>query len=359
MQIDHVHFYGEDAYKSCKWFQENLYFHHISTEINQHTHTEIIASGTVQFRLSSPLNSSSPVADFLQAHPPGVVDIALVVDDVAGVIDRVTACGGKILQPIHNHQGIKSAQIAAWGTLNHTILEQKSSLSSLANPIKIPVEMSREILEDQAGNNHSVQSSYLGIDHLVLNVPRGKMSQVAQWYEQVFHLQPQQEFLIKTANSGLSSQVMVHPQSGFQLPINEPTSSNSQIQEFLDLNHGAGIQHLALQVQDLILLLPKLKGREIDFLRVSPNYYQELALREDLPISNEELASILEQDILIDWQTGNSQSLLLQIFTQPIFSQPTFFLELIERRSQAQGFGAGNFQALFTAMEQEQLRRLS
>jgi 4-hydroxyphenylpyruvate dioxygenase len=356
MQIDHVHFYGEDAHKSCKWFQENLYFHHLSTEINQHTHTEIIASGKVQFRLSSPLNSSSPVADFLRNHPPGLVDIALVVDDVTGVIDRATSCGSKILQPIHNHQGTKSAQIAAWGTLNHTLLEQPSSSSSLGTPIEIPLAL---LLEGQEGSHQrSKQSPYLGIDHLVLNVPKGEMSSVARWYGRVFHLQPQQEFLIKTEKSGLSSQVMVHPHSGFQLPINEPTSSNSQIQEFLDLNHGAGIQHLALQVQDLIQLVPKIRGKEINFLRVSPNYYQELALREDLPINPEELASILEQDILIDWQIGNSQSLLLQIFTQPIFSQPTFFLELIERRSQAQGFGAGNFQALFTAMEQEQLRRL-
>ncbi len=363
MQIDHVHFYGEDAHKSCKWFQENLYFHHLSTEINQHTHTEIIASGTVQFRLSSPLNSSSPVADFLQAHPPGVVDIALIVDDLSRVIDRVTSCGGKILQPIHNHQGTKSAQIAAWGTLNHTILEQPSSPSQLVALRKafqeIPEGIFEETPEEESKNLATFEPSpYLGIDHLVLNVPKGEMSSVARWYERIFHLQPQQEFLIKTANSGLSSQVMVHPHSGFQLPINEPTSSNSQIQEFLDLNHGAGIQHLALQVQDLIQIVPKIRGREIEFLRVSPNYYQELALRADLPLNPEELASILEQNILIDWQTKNSQSLLLQIFTKPIFSQPTFFLELIERRSQAQGFGAGNFQALFTAMEQEQLRRL-
>lgn len=358
MQIDHVHFYGEDAHKSCKWFQENLDFHRLSTEINQHTHTEIIASGTVQFHLSSPLNSSSPVADFLQKHPPGLVDIALVVDDIAAVIDRATSCGSKILQPIHNHQGTKSAQIAAWGTLSHTLLEQPSSPPSLANSLKIPMEILGEISEEQAGNNHPPElSPYLGIDHLVLNVPKGEMFQVALWYEQVFYLQPQQKFLIQTASSGLSSQVMVHPQTDFKLPINEPTSNNSQIQEFLDLNHGAGIQHLALQVQDLIQIVPKIRGKEIEFLRVSPNYYQELALREDLPINSEELVSILESDILIDWQTGNSQSLLLQIFTQPIFSQPTFFLELIERRSQAQGFGAGNFQALFTAMEQEQLER--
>jgi len=353
MQIDHVHFYVEDASKWCNWFQRNLYFYSLATEINEHTHTEIITSGTVQFRLSSPLNLDSPVADFLQSHPPGVVDVAVVVDDVAGVVDRVISLGGKILQPIHDHQGIKSAKIAAWGTLSHTLLEKNSFPTNNLSPTNKHLE-----------SNFSEQYPYLGIDHLVLNVPQGELSQVAGWYQQIFHLQTQQEFLIKTANSGLCSQVMMHPTTGFQLPINEPTSSNSQIQEFLDLNHGAGIQHLALKVQNIIQMVAQVKGEEIRFLQVSPNYYQSLALKPDLPLDSEEFAAILEQNILIDWQAGNSRSLLLQIFTQPIFSQPTFFLELIERRCsqsegamQNQGFGAGNFQELFTTMEQEQLRR--
>ena len=357
MQIDHVHFYVEDASKWCNWFQRNLSFCSLATEINQHTHTEIITSGEIQFRLSSPLNIDSPVANFLQSHPPGVVDIAVVVDDVAGVVDRVISSGGKILQPIHDYQGIKSAKIAAWGTLSHTLLEKKSFFPKSF--------LSKSLFSNnEIESNFPEQSIYLGIDHLVLNVPQGKLSQVAQWYQQIFHLQPQQEFLIKTENSGLCSQVMVHPTTGFQLPINEPTSSNSQIQEFLDLNHGAGIQHLALRVQDIIQMVAKVKGEEINFLQVSPGYYQNLALKPDLPLNSEEFASILEQDILIDWQAENSRSLLLQIFTQPIFSQPTFFLELIERRCsqekgamQHQGFGAGNFQELFATMEQEQLRR--
>jgi len=338
MQIDHVHFYVEDAIKWRNWFQRNLYFHSLATETKDHTQTEIISSGTVQFRLSSPLHQTSPVVAFLQSHPPGIVDVALVVEDLEGTIDRSTP-SSKILQPIQDNQGIKTAKIKGWGTLNHTLLEKNTYPASKPEA------------------NFSGQSPYLGIDHLVLNVPSGELSQAAQWYQQAFHLQPQQEFVIKTSYSGLHSQVLVHPLSGFQLPINEPTSSNSQIQEFLNLNNGAGIQHLALQVQDLVQMVTKIRSKAVDFLRVSPDYYQQLLLRPDLPLELEELAAIRLQDILIDWQTENSQALLLQIFTQPLFSQPTFFLELIERRSQAQGFGAGNFQALFNAMEQEQLRR--
>ncbi len=350
MYIDHIHFYVEDARNWSHWFQSNLDFQSLGTETNQHTHTEIVGSGMVQFRLSSPLNNHSPVADFLQSHPPGVVDIALVVDDLEGIMARLAIYGGKIyqdIQEIQNTQEIRSTKIGSWGTLSHTLLEKPSLYKHTS-----------QNLERSSSLPFSKKSSpYIGIDHLVLNVPSGELAQAVQWYQQVFQLQPQQEFSIATDNSGLYSQVMLDPQTGFQLPINEPTSANSQIQEFLDLNHGAGIQHIALQVHNITELVAQLRGRGVDFLPTNPDYYQELRKRGSIALGSQELAAVTSQEILVDWEAESPESLLLQIFTQPIFSQPTFFFELIERRSHAQGFGAGNFRALFTAMEQEQHQR--
>lgn len=343
MYIDHVHFYVEDARKWSHWFQSNLNFQSLGTEINEHTHTEIIGSGMVQFRLSSPLNNQSPVADFLQTHPPGVVDIALVVDDLAEIMARLAINEEKIDQDFQNTQETRSVKIKSWGTLSHTLLEKPSIYKYTSQNSSLPFAKK--------------SSPYIRIDHLVLNVPSGELGRAVQWYQQVFQLQPQQEFSIATPHSGLCSQVLLDPQTGFQLPINEPTSANSQIQEFLDLNHGAGIQHLALQVHNITELVAQLRDRAVAFLPTSPDYYQELQARGSIALSSQELAKVSSQDILIDWEPESPESLLLQIFTQPIFSQPTFFFELIERRSQAQGFGAGNFQALFTAMEQEQRQR--
>jgi 4-hydroxyphenylpyruvate dioxygenase len=359
MYIDHVHFYVEDARKWSHWFQANLDFQSLGTEINEHTHTEIIGSGIVQFRLSSPLDRYSPVADFLQTHPPGVVDIALVVDDLVGIMARLAIYGGKIyqdfqkdcqntqniqdIQNIQNNQEINSAKIKSWGTLSHTLLKKPSIYKYISQNSALP--------------SPKKSSPYIRIDHLVLNVPPGELVQAVQWYQQIFQLQPQQEFSIATPHSGLCSQVLLDPQTGFQLPINEPTSANSQIQEFLDLNHGAGIQHLALQVHNITELVAQTRSSGVEFLPSSPDYYQELQARGSIALSSQELAAVRSQEILVDWEAESPESLLLQIFTQPIFSQPTFFFELIERRSHAQGFGAGNFRALFTAMEQEQHQR--
>ncbi|NJL89978.1 MAG: 4-hydroxyphenylpyruvate dioxygenase [Coleofasciculaceae cyanobacterium SM2_1_6] len=356
MYVDHVHFYVEDARKWSHWFQANLDFQSLGTEINKHTHTEILGSGMVQFRLSSSLDRHSPVANFLQTHPPGVVDIALVVDDLPGILARAAIYGGKIyqgfqkdyqntqnIQDIQNTQEITSAKIKSWGTLSHTLLK-KPSIYQYISPSSSLFSLPKS-------------SPYIRIDHLVLNVPPGELAQAVQWYQQVFQLQPQQEFSIATPHSGLCSQVLLDPQTGFQLPINEPTSANSQIQEFLDLNHGAGIQHLALQVHTITELVTQLRGSGVEFLPISPDYYQELQARGAIALSSQELAVVKSQEILVDWEAESPESLLLQIFTQPIFSQPTFFFELIERRSHAQGFGARNFRALFTAMEQEQHQR--
>jgi 4-hydroxyphenylpyruvate dioxygenase len=191
-----------------------------------------------------------------------------------------------------------------------------------------------------------------------LNVATGDLERALSWYEEVLGFQRQQRFMIETENSGLRSQVMVHPASGVQFPINEPTSANSQIQEFLDVNQGAGIQHIALQTPQIVKAIAQLRHRGLAFLPIPSTYYTQLRTQhQGLPLSTAELEEIAAQQILVDWHNEASQALLLQTFTQPIFEQPTFFFELIERRSQAKGFGEGNFRALFEAIEREQLKR--
>ena len=133
--------------------------------------------------------------------------------------------------------------------------------------------------------------------------------------------------------------------------------SNSQIQEFLDINRGAGIQHIALRTSNLKSAIAQFRARGLSLLSVPESYYTELKKRPGLPLSSQELAAIAQQEILVDWKEDAQNAVLLQIFTQPIFEQPTFFFEFIERRSQAQGFGEGNFRALFEAIESEQIKR--
>jgi 4-hydroxyphenylpyruvate dioxygenase len=201
------------------------------------------------------------------------------------------------------------------------------------------------------------------IDHVVLNVEAGDLQEAVSWYEQVLGFQPRQSFTIQTDRSALQSQVLVCDQ--VQLPINAPCSSNSQIQEFLTHNRGPGIQHVALRTQDVIHTVAYLRERGIPFLTVPETYYQALQERHHAKTLELDWQALATQQILIDWPLDLPQSLLLQTFTQPIFAQPTFFFEVIERRTyhhqgqmhQAQGFGEGNFQALFEAIEREQEKR--
>lgn len=349
MQIDHIHFYVDDAEKWGNWFVNLLRFQPVpknqTSEVlnlfedygKKYTETVLVKSGKIAIALSSPLTADSPVARYLANHPPGVADVALRVQDVALALEKAQARGAKILQPLQHDRGRCWGKIAAWGSLTHTLIEESAQSVSPAFVL--------------------TQGVFTDIDHVVLNVAAGELELAAQWYEQVLGFERQQSFTIQTEQSGLYSQVMVHPASGLKFPINQPASENSQIQEFLSANRGAGIQHIALQTPRLVQSIPQLRAAGMNFLAVPASYYAPLKPQYCAYFSEEEWEAMARSQILVDRQDPSSQAFLLQIFTQPIFAEPTFFFEMIERRHQAQGFGEGNFRALFQAIEREQMKR--
>ena len=350
MKIDHVHFYVEDAKMWRDWFVHHLGFQSVADRSSSfHTCTEVVKSGAVCFFLSSPLLPTSPVAEFLRKYPPGVADVAFAVEDVEAAIAQAQKHGATILQPIQERQVgrafLKCGKIAAWGGLTHTLIERSS------------------VICPSSSVTNTNDNTFTAIDHIVLNVAVGELDRAVAWYENILDFQPQQAFKIKTNRSALHSQVMVSHNGSVQLPINEPASKNSQIQEFLDVNRGPGIQHIALRTTNLVSAIAKFRASGLPLLSVPQTYYSQLKQRSGLTLSPLELEAIAQQEILVDWQeytpvgTQQTAPLLLQIFTQPIFEQPTFFFEFIERRFQAQGFGEGNFRALFEAIESEQIKR--
>ncbi|MEH1814298.1 MAG: 4-hydroxyphenylpyruvate dioxygenase [Nostoc sp.] len=357
MKIDHVHFYVEDAKVWRDWFVRHLGFQAVTDRISSfHTCTEVVKNGDVCFFLSSPLLPTSPVAEFLRQYPPGVADVAFAIEDVEGAIALAQKYGATILQPIQERQvgtaSLKCGKIAAWGGLTHTLIERS-----------LVICPSSFITNTNDQEQMTYDNTFTAIDHVVLNVAVGELDRAVAWYEKILDFQPQQAFKIKTNRSALHSQVMVSHNGSVQLPINEPASRNSQIQEFLDVNRGPGIQHIALRTTNLVSAIAKFRASGLSLLSVPQTYYLQLKQRPGITLSPLELEAIAQQEILVDWQEdtlvegGNTAPLLLQIFTQPIFEQPTFFFEFIERRFQAQGFGEGNFRALFEAIESEQIKR--
>lgn len=187
------------------------------------------------------------------------------------------------------------------------------------------------------------------IDHLTNNVPKGDMQLWCDFYKNIFNFREVRYFDIKGKATGLYSKVMRSPCDKIIIPINEPTGEKSQIQEYLDEYKGSGIQHIALSTADIISTLKKLRANDIQFLDTVDTYYDLLLQR--LPGVTEDIDQLRQLKILVD---GDHDGYLLQIFTKTVIG-PIFY-EIIQRKNH-NGFGEGNFQALFDAIEEDQRRR--
>jgi len=343
MDIAHIHFYVEDITQTSNWFKEKIGLTSLGKWVKDSTVTELVGNDAVLFFISAPLDSLSPAADYLKIHPPGIADIAFYVKDILAFLSQAKRLGVKIIQAYSSNKKVLQAlKIQAWGSLTHTIIHKAYSEKFLKIFVK-------------------PQLMITGIDHVVLNVPSHEFYAAVSWYQNLFNWEIQQTFDIKTDRSGLHSVALVDSQKKIQFNLNQPTSSNSQIQEFLDINKGAGIQHIALQSSNIFETVNQMRKRGLSFLSIPQAYYTQLSQRYQgiVPTLKKEEWQLLEkQQILLDWTKDNPESMLMQIFSQPIFNKPTFFLEIIERRRQVQGFGEGNFQSLFEAIEKEQIVRM-
>lgn len=187
------------------------------------------------------------------------------------------------------------------------------------------------------------------IDHLTNNVPKGEMQKWCDFYEKIFGFTETRYFDIRGKQTGLFSKVMRSPCNTFSIPINEPNGEKSQIQEYLDEYHGSGIQHLAFLTSDIVPSVRGLREAGMKFLETPDTYFEMIP--ERLPNVTESIAILKDLKILVD---GDPEGYLLQIFTQNLVG-PIFF-EVIQRKNHS-GFGNGNFQALFDAIERDQQRR--
>lgn len=383
MYFHHLHFYVRDSAVWQQWFSQKLSFQTDRSQHNAHAHAQnnsqnntpikrltkpqtILRQGHIEIRLSDPSQSTS--ADrHLAVHPPGLVDIAFGTNHFDSVLEQALRAGATLTAPVtRNDSGNRQCQLQGWAHLRHTLVEVSERWIS-------------EHIQAANGSCLEQQTALLStIDHVVINVLKGNLDAAVAWYQRVFDLELGQAFEINTRHSGLRSQVLVHPDGLLQMPLNEPSSENSQIQEFLHHNRGAGVQHVALSSMDAIDAITHFRAQGLNLLQVPDTYYDSLHQRPNYPASHQTtLSKIQQQQLLIDWpqvgqqidqpgkQSAEQQGTLLQTFTQPIFAEPTFFFEIIERSHYTnegqlcttQGFGEGNFQALFEAIERAQMQR--
>lgn len=211
------------------------------------------------------------------------------------------------------------------------------------------LEMYKEDFDITVDSSEKKDLSLLSIDHLTNNVPQGDMQKVCDFYSKVFDFKEVRYFDIKGQQTGLVSKVMCSSCGTILIPVNEPSTKNSQIQEYLDVYNGAGIQHIAFLTNNIIKTVDKLKNNNLNFLSIPDTYYE--ALLDRVPQVKDSLEDLKKLKILAD---GDKEGYLLQIFTENQIG-PIFF-EIIQRKNHF-GFGEGNFQALFESMEEDQKRR--
>ncbi|MBM4632984.1 4-hydroxyphenylpyruvate dioxygenase, partial [Rhodococcus hoagii] len=196
------------------------------------------------------------------------------------------------------------------------------------------------------------------LDHVVGNVELGRMNEWVDFYHRVMGFTDLAEFVgddIATEYSALMSKVVANGNHRIKIPLNEPAvgRKRSQIDEFLEFYRGPGSQHLALATSDILGAVDRLSAAGVEFLPTPASYYEDPALRARIGEVRVPIGELQRRGILVD---RDEDGYLLQIFTKPIGDRPTVFFELIERHGSL-GFGKGNFQALFLAIEREQERR--
>ncbi|AFY62296.1 4-hydroxyphenylpyruvate dioxygenase [Synechococcus sp. PCC 6312] len=349
MDFDHVHFYLRSRAQSYH-FAQQLGLQVCGTWARPGQETLLWGRDAFSILITYPCNSPREAEPLLmshfQNHPDGVVDVAFRVTDVGAQLKTIPESA--ILSPLKTKitasGGWAWGVVRGWGDLRHSLIQRWGDAAGHPEyPGLLP-----------EAQHVPTAPQLLGVDHAVLNVSASEFAQAVAWYQEVLGFVPEQRFAIQTPHSGLISRVMVHPLGAAQLPINAPTSDNSQIQRFLDDYGGSGIQHIALRTGDILSLVEDLHQRGLEFLPIPDTYYHQASQNHPQCFAKLDLDQLRQAQVLIEPQDETAEQLLLQIFSQPVFDRPTFFWELIERRHQAWGFGAGNFQALFEAIEQQQ-----
>jgi 4-hydroxyphenylpyruvate dioxygenase len=310
----------------------------------------VLESGAARFVVRGPVRAGTELGRHVAAHGDGVIDLAIAVPSAEAAYEYATARGATGLQEPRvdedAHGKVVVAAIATYGDTRHTLVER----ANYGGPY-LPGYVAAEPLVPAPATPWFTQ-----IDHCVGNVELGKMDEWVGFYQRVMGFTNMKEFVgddIATEYSALMSKVVADGTRTVKFPINEPAAGQkkSQIDEYLEFYGGPGVQHIALACDDIVAAVRGMRAAGLAFLDTPDSYYESLGQwAGDTRVPLGELAGL---KILAD---RDEDGYLLQIFTQPVQDRPTVFFELIERHG-SQGFGKGNFKALFEAIEREQARR--
>lgn len=367
---DSYHFVVENLERSRRFYSETLGFKEVARageDLVQRSGQQsvVYGAGDVRVCISTPLAQKSKAARYLKKHPAGVMSLSFEVKDLAHAAKFLEERGGTLLsEPFEakDEKGgtYKTFEIATpLGDVAFRFIERKNFSAFAPGFVDV-------------GEGHaSKPKNHFGIDRVDHVTSNGlTMQPIVQWYEKVLGFEPFWEISFHTqdvakeraSGSGLKSIVMWEPKSGVKFATNEPLKPfyrDSQITKFCEDNSGNGVQHIALAVTNILSTVEELRRRGVEFMKTHPAYYKDLPERlAKLGITNvvQELKELERLEIEID---GANDKYMLQIFMREaagMYNEPNagpFFYEIIQRAGD-QGFGYGNFRALFESIERAQ-----
>jgi len=361
--FDHILFWVGNAKQAADWYCARFGFRHVAYngletgERNVVSH--VIRLNDIFFVFQSALRpGNTEMGEHLTKHGDGVRDVAFTVDDATACYERAIERGAVSIRTptvVKDDNGeVVLATIRTYGDTVHTFVQRSAYQGPFLPGFRASTK--QDPMTDLTG-----ESSNLGrIDHIVGNQEWDGMLPVEQWYTDKlgFHrFWSVDDKQMCTEFSALRSVVMTDDDEVIKMPINEPAPGRkkSQIEEYCDFYGGAGVQHIALTTPDVLKTVQNLRDRGVEFLTVPAQYYKDLRKRlasAEVKVQ-ESLDEIERLSILVDF---DDRGYLLQIFTRPLEDRPTLFIEIIQRANN-NGFGVGNFKALFEAIEREQALR--
>ncbi|MDR2284963.1 MAG: 4-hydroxyphenylpyruvate dioxygenase [Sphingobacterium sp.] len=351
---DYIEFYVGNAkqaahyYKTAFGFQSEAYAGP-ETGVRDRA-SYVLKQNKIRLVLTSALRSDHAISEHVKKHGDGVKILALWVDDARKSFEETTKRGARVYQePLctqDEHGEVWTAGIYTYGETVHMFVERKNYKGAFLPGY-----------ESWVSDYNPEETGLLYVDHCVGNVDWNKMNETVEWYQNVMgfvNILSFDDKQINTEYSALMSKVMSNGNGYVKFPINEPAEGKkkSQIEEYLEFYEGEGVQHAALATNDIVSTVKALKARGVEFLGAPPEAYYDM-LPDRVGVIDEEIKIIQDLGILVD---RDEEGYLLQIFTKPVQDRPTLFFEIIQRKG-AQSFGAGNFKALFEAIEREQERR--
>ncbi len=348
IDFDYIHFTVQDS-TAIDASYDKMGFSRIASGTKDGAKSHVFGQGAIRIIISSDPPEHTFPGDFLRKHGDGVCTMAFRVENAHRALQEAVHRGAKMVEPLTersvNGAIYRSAAIKGFGSVKNVFLERPPDCPAFLPDFDNVVAPAAK---------QSLKHGLDRIDHLTNNVPTGEMDVWVEFYKRIFGFQVVRQFDIKGIETGLFSKVVASHDRKVIIPINEPQKMSfgkkGQIEEFLEMNRGHGVQHIAFQTRNLIDLIENLQSREIQFLDPPKRTYYEFIPKRVQGVK-QPMNKLQELGILVD---GDDDGYLLQLFSK--YMVGPLFYEFIQREKH-DGFGEGNFQALFDSIEADQRKR--